>query len=644
MNNRKFRFQFSLRLMLLMMAFIAVSAFSYLKMRRIQIPVPTLLQTNGSYPPISFIFETQNPFTAASVRQTYAADELERKRYQEADAGELLWISPELHQREIAKLKWKSFEKSVQKSPEDLQFETAIQLAESGDYSTISELVKRYSSPESKFQERLVSFARLLPADAICQSEPLIQFLKDRISPSDPSSGLEEARILHDSGFDSQPLIAICKWEIENRDSYYKKLALNRLLKIAPVEESFQLALEIFEDPENQSNRRLACDNLITTLLGIDEFAKVAGGKYKTRLVNAAIGIAEKDRSRNDDYFVKIASHDGPEFIEFMRSTASKPADRHRRNWALSKLEDFGEKGESVRVLESIVANDTFPADVMSHWINLKGKDAVCLELAKRLETNKSFPMVEKMCKFAEGENRNVAKSICIDVAEELFDESSPYFEKYKLIDYLADFEYEGVDALRKRVPVIENVWREGQPATDEFVAWVNNNLDPITPIDAASVFKAKRESGEEYGNFDSYYFGISAMEAAGRVVYLDPECFKFDSEFFAKIATIGGEQFQIEAHDCIDLNVRLLTNGHTYSFQVDDSRAWYDVVGSCEMLNLILERQNVEQRFFVFSEPHGNSYMLYALFAKPKVAQELVEKFKYKSQLFVKGCENYWK
>ena len=61
-------------------------------------------------------------------------------------------------------------------------------------------------------------------------------------------------------------------------------------------------------------------------------------------------------------------------------------------------------------------------------------------------------------------------------------------------------------------------------------------------------------------------------------------------------------------------------------------------------LAHLILERQNVEQRFFVFSEPHGNSYMLYALFAKPKVAQELVEKFKYKSQLFVKGCENYWK
>ena len=131
-------------------------------------------------------------------------------------------------------------------------------------------------------------------------------------------------------------------------------------------------------------------------------------------------------------------------------------------------------------------------------------------------------------------------------------------------------------------------------------------------------------------------------MEAAGRVVYLDPQEFEIDSVFFTKIASVGGEQFQIEAHSCIDGNVKLLINGRIYSFDVDNVEAWYEVVGACELVNTILERHDIEERYFVFSEAWGNSYMLNALFAKPSVAKEFAER--YPSDTFVKGSEVYWK
>ena len=142
-------------------------------------------------------------------------------------------------------------------------------------------------------------------------------------------------------------------------------------------------------------------------------------------------------------------------------------------------------------------------------------------------------------------------------------------------------------------------------------------------------------------GNHNPYWYRIQAMEASGRVGFLDPQEFDFDGEFFAKIAELGGDKFRIEAHDCINCNVRLLINGRTYSFDVDDGEAWYDVTVSCEMLNAILKRHELEERFFVFSEPYGNSYMLFAMFAKPSVAKELADKY---GNPFVKGCEAYWK
>ena len=630
MTERKHRFQFSLRLMMLAMVIFSASTVLYLKMRRIRVLILTQLQADDLYSRIPCIYETQNPFTIASVRKSHAADEEKRRRFKEADSQVRFRILRDRHEQQ--KLE---YQKRISKLP--VQFAKAKRLAEYGDASGISELVSRYSSLTEKDKKRLVYFAELLPAEMICQNESLAQFLKDRISQSNPVSSLQEAEILHNCGIDSKPLIEACKWEIENTAGYPKIRASIRLLEIAPVDDSFQLALSVFEDSNHSYN-----SYLIGTLLNTDGFAEAADGKFKNRLVSAAIRFADEE-PRYDRYLLAMTEHDCPEFLDFCRSTAAKPAVRKRRNYALSKLYKDGKKGESKRLLDSILADETFPGDVMPHYLALAGREAVFAELAKRLQTNKSYPMLVKMCELAEGDDREVAKSICLGLADEMFDETSPYFKKYDLIEYLADFGYQGVDELRKRVPVQKNIWREGQKPAQEFVDWVNRKLNPINPIDESSVFSDDDNSWlADHGNWHPSSFRIKAMEAAGRVVYLDPQEFEIDSVFFTKIASVGGEQFQIEAHSCIDGNVKLLINGRIYSFDVDNVEAWYEVVGACELVNTILERHDIEERYFVFSEAWGNSYMLNALFAKPSVAKEFAER--YPSDTFVKGSEVYWK
>lgn len=631
--KRKLKFQFSLRLMLLAMVLFSVSAVSYLKFRRIQIPVPANLDhDDGYYPRFLFIYETQNPFTASSVRKNHAASEEKKRIYAKANIEERMQIWQEEYKRQQESRK-------KERSPQQREYYDAIELAKSGDTTGFSKLVNRHLSGGQQDQEKLLQYAQAFPPKMVCQNELLLNLIKDRIEKAGLPS-IVEAKILHLGEIDSQPLIDGLKWQIKNSTSdFERRWALDDLLKVSATEDSFRLALEIFEDPESMASGQFECHELISKLLAIDGFAEAAGGEFKARLVKTAFRYM-KDDSWGDNYFVAIAKIDSPEFIDFFRQTVKEPRYKSRRNWALGQLEKHGEEGEASRALDAILAKDTFPDDVLAYFYKRDGREAVFRELAKRLATNKSYPMLKEMCKLAEGDNREIAKSICENVIEDLFDKSSPYFKKYGVIDLLADLGYENIDQLRRRVPVTHG-WRQGQKPGEEFVDWVNRNLDPINQVNAASVFEGESSSFADEGSHNPHWFRVFAMEAAGRAGLIDPQDIGFESDFFAEIAKLGGEKFQIEAHDRVDCKIRLLIDGLIYSFDFDDSEAWFDVVVSCEMLNVILKRHKIEERFFVFNEPMGNSYVLFVLFAKPTAAKELADKY---GNPFVKGCEVYWR
>ena len=217
MTERKHRFQFSLRLMMLAMVIFSASTVLYLKMRRIRVLILTQLQADDLYSRIPCIYETQNPFTIASVRKSHAADEEKRRRFKEADLQVRFRILREGHEQQ--KLE---YQKRISKLP--VQFAKAKRLAEYGDASGISELVSRYSSLTEKDKKRLVYFAELLPAEMICQNESLAQFLKDRISQSNPVSSLQEAEILHNCGIDSKPLICLLYTSPSPRDGLLSRM------------------------------------------------------------------------------------------------------------------------------------------------------------------------------------------------------------------------------------------------------------------------------------------------------------------------------------------------------------------------------------------------------------------------------------
>lgn len=631
MTKQKRNFQFSLRWMLLAMFLISASTVLYLKFRRVEIPVPAELHVDYS-PRFAFVYETRNPFVAASVRENHAANEEKAKIYRDATPEEQHQILAKESQRN--REKWKA-----QLSPEKVEYYDALKIARSGDSTGFIKLVKRHSSGSKEDQEKLFQYIHNFPPKMVIENDELVKLIKNKIKEDGFPAARQEAEILHESGVDSQPLIEYYKWEIENRRSISQMGdALKRLLNIAPYEENFRLALEIFEDRENNSNRGwFTCDELIEKLLGFEEFEKAADGELKEQLLETAIRYAEEDRKNaryEDRYFEALSKVDTPEVVSYFRETASRPRYKSRRNWALSVLEQFGEEGEANLALDAILAKEVFPDDILSHFHYRDGSKAVFLELAKRLKKHKSYPMLSEMYMLAkEDDQKKIANSILEGTIEDMFDENSPYFKRYSIIDWLDTLGYDRVDELRKRVPVVNDVWREYQKPAQDFVDWVNQNLEPLKHVKIANV------NGGHEGH--PYWYRIQAMEESGRVVYLDPQDFQFESQFFVKITSACGEEFQIEAHDSVDSHIRLLINGVTYSFAFDDSEAWFDVVACCELLNTILKRQKIEKRFFVFSEPYGNSYMLHALFAKPKLAKELAEKY---GDSFIKGCEVYWK
>ena len=115
----------------------------------------------------------------------------------------------------------------------------------------------------------------------VCQNEILRDVLKRRITASEPGGCFREAEILCKGEFDAQPLIDTCKWLIKNGADYDKKRALERLLEIQPSEESFQLAIEFFENPTN-ATKRYYCQDLISTLLSTDGFKLCAGANTRS--------------------------------------------------------------------------------------------------------------------------------------------------------------------------------------------------------------------------------------------------------------------------------------------------------------------------------------------------------------------------
>ena len=307
--------------------------------------------------------------------------------------------------------------------------------------------------------------------------------------------------------------------------------------------------------------------------------------------------------------------------------------------------------------MKSTLANSERASAIFDMCESQMGRDKALEVIRSRWESKRKHWMLALVCENTPADQGAELKEMLEIGFKRLVkpnpDESSYVCHRgqFQILGYMKKF---GFDELATRtmprIPDIDDYWFKDSEEADAFVDGFNRHfgLPKLTVSDVfeadsnADLGKGELRKGEVAGQFEVQLFKVATMEAAGMGKIIDPEWWGTDGGLFAAIAELGGDKFHVEAHDMIAGNrVRLLVNDLVYEFTMSDAWSWYYSEPACDVLNTILERQKFEERFFVFEEAYGNSYVRLVMFAKPSQVKEFVnDNPEFKT---VDGCQKYW-
>ena len=209
----------------------------------------------------------------------------------------------------------------------------------------------------------------------------------------------------------------------------------------------------------------------------------------------------------------------------------------------------------------------------------------------------------------------------------------------------LVEYELDPETLVARRARLVELFANSAEHDVNPFLQWIEAHFELAEELTVDKVIESDIRSNwtlADYETLEPHLFRVAALHAAGFGAIIDPEDWSNDGRLFAEIACLSGNKMSIEAHDINSGHVvRLLVNGRVYEFEMSDDWSWYDNRPACDVLNAILDRQKIKERFFVFEKAYGNSYVKFVMFADPLKVKTFVEQVD--DFTVVKGCEKLW-
>lgn len=426
-----------------------------------------------------------------------------------------------------------------------------------------------------------------------------------------------------------------------------ERSSIEWLLVNEPDEECLRLAIKLLSDPKNQRHW-YRCGGLMKAVLGSAD--KLKGNVESwNEFALLAIELAK----RNAQLFRSLIDHGGEDFKPFLEATIESPEYKWQLSSAIYGLRSQQSKSEFEALLDRKFRSSKYAESIFSLYVEVHGLEKAIEILKSRWQIEKAHWQLRLICENSEDSEGEDLLEMLKDGFERSLtpDPNLPgYYGNRKPLDVLHFLRKFGHRELAleysQRVSAVDEFWFDDSRKAQVFVDWFNDHFELENPLSVKEVIA--KDSGfntqleDQYGAFAPHFFGTAVIQASGIGRVIDPECWGLNSSFFAEIAELSGDKFQVQSHDITDdKHIRLLIDNRVYSFTLEDNWTWYNNEPACEILNAILERKQIKERFFVFQYVYGNSYVKLVMFALPDKIKSFTEK--YKDFETVPGCEKYW-
>jgi len=418
------------------------------------------------------------------------------------------------------------------------------------------------------------------------------------------------------------------------------------LLKNTGEDKAFELALDFLSLPENHKSQ-YRCNEVIEAVLGSERF-----GESAPQLRIKLVAIIEKLAMLHSECFHEVISHSGNEFEPFIERAIANPKNGSQLQSAFYAV-DALKSDEDYRALLRLSLNKSpFAESIFRRCCQTFGKEETLEIIKSRWESEKRHWMFVLICKNTDPHQSDLESdffSAAIEAAKQ-HDSKLSYSagSPFEVLKFAREFGHDELAIeLSRQIPDVEDYWFEHSEEAQQYLDWFNSHFELPKPLTLKDVFDADAKSDCELCYRDEAFwirhFKVATFHAAGFGGVVDPENWGINGCLFAEMGSLSRGKIAVAAHDMIEGNrARLLINGRAYEFPLNQDWAWYDTAPASDVLNAILERRRIEERFFVFQHAYGNSYVRFVLFAEPSKVKSFVDQHKeFKVEA---GCEQYWK
>ena len=411
--------------------------------------------------------------------------------------------------------------------------------------------------------------------------------------------------------------------------------------------EAFKIAMEYLAEPGAQKEYYY-CIEVVDAILNSKPFQD-----DEIAFADEIAGSLQLTARKHTECLGSLVRSKNRVFAPLFRELAQAAESKEQLRLAVAGVQLTCPPTEFQDLLESAFANSKHASVIYNLHKSEKGIEKTLNTIRSRWESEKKHWMLDLVCLHTPvNQGADLKQMLEVGFERTLKSDSDQYRfvvvrQQFQILSFMKKFGFDDL-AVRtaSRIPDIKDYWFEDSAEANVFVVGFNKQFELAKRLTVPDVFEADSKAdwqlGEKSGQFQIDLFKAATMNAAGMGRIIDPEHWGTDGGLFAAIAELGGDKFHVEAHDMVaDNRVRLLVNDLVYEFEMSDDWSWYYSEPACDVLNTILECQKFEERFFVFQEAYGNSYVRLVMFAKPSQVRAFVRDnpdFK-----IVDGCQKYW-
>ena len=523
----------------------------------------------------------------------------------------------------------------------------AAVLAQLGEPHRLAETVDRYvaaGSSANDLYEMCICFSRQQTA-----AEPkFVEALRAHIGDPNCSDQHRDTFAEQLSEIDPE-LYESVQWRLAKGSAILdmRDESIVWLIENRPNDEAVELAMQYLSEPAVQKEHYY-CVRVLNAVLKSSKF-RTDDPAFQKRFVP----LAEKLATQHTQCLSIIVDQDGSVFDPFIRKVIAEPKSGKHLSLAFSAAESWFANNEYISLLRKSFESSKYAESIFDRCVRSLGKEPTLEIVKSRWQIEKAHWMFMRICEHSPPENDDITP-LFFTAAFEAVGTFGPDLysfkrrrRKFEVLNISRESgHHELASNLAKSDPELNGYYFVDSLEAQQWLDWFNNHFELETPLTAKMVSDADKKANlslcEIEGVFEMKTLKIAAFQAAGFGRVVDPENHLMDGGLFAEICELAVDQLEIKHHDMINGHqVRLWIDKYVYEFQMSDDWSWYENAPACDLLNAILERRHSKERFFVFKEAYGNSYVRFVLFAEPLKVKAFLKQ--YPEFQVEDGCETYW-